>query len=90
MQGLISGYIFPLLFFKRICDVYDEECQQILEEYGDEEATGVEENHRFQVPKGAHWNDVRLVSENVVCCHCRSFSQDSENTNIDKLQGNFR
>ena len=35
--GAYKQYIFPLLFFKRICDVYDEECQQILEEYGDEE-----------------------------------------------------
>ena len=34
--GAYKQYIFPLLFFKRICDVYDEECQQILAEYGDE------------------------------------------------------
>ena len=49
--GAYKQYIFPLLFFKRICDVYDEECQQILEEYGDEEALAFEENHRFQVPR---------------------------------------
>jgi type I restriction enzyme M protein len=36
--GAYKQYIFPLLFFKRIRDVYDEECQQILAEYGDEEA----------------------------------------------------
>lgn len=54
------------MFFKRICDVYDEECKKILEEYdGDEEALEWEENHRFNVPKGFHWNDVRGVSENV-------------------------
>ncbi len=32
--GAYKQYIFPLLFFKRICDVYDEECAKILEEYG--------------------------------------------------------
>ena len=63
--GAYKQYIFPLLFFKRICDVYDEECQQILAEYGDEEALEWEENHRFIVPKGAHWKDVRSVSENI-------------------------
>ena len=28
-------YIFPLLFFKRICDVWDEEYQEIVDESGD-------------------------------------------------------
>ena len=27
-------YVFPLLFFKRICDVYDEEYSQALAESG--------------------------------------------------------
>jgi type I restriction enzyme M protein len=64
--GAYKQYIFPLLFFKRISDVYDEECRQILKDYGgDEEALEWEENHRFLVPKGAHWDDVRSVSENV-------------------------
>ena len=30
-------YIFPLLFFKRICDVWDEEYQEIVDETGDEQ-----------------------------------------------------
>ena len=30
-------YIFPLLFFKRICDVYDEEYNKALEESGGDE-----------------------------------------------------
>lgn len=37
-----------------------------MKEYdGDAEALEWEENHRFLVPKGAHWEDVRNVSENV-------------------------
>ena len=30
-------YIFPLLFFKRICDVWDDEYQEIVDETGDEQ-----------------------------------------------------
>lgn len=86
--GAYKQYIFPLLFFKRICDVYDEECQRIIEEYGDKEALEFEENHRFQVPKGAHWNDVRAVSENVGVAIVDAFRK-IENANLDKLQGIF-
>lgn len=63
--GAYKQYIFPLLFLKRICDVYDEENAHTLEEYGDEEALEWEENHQFKIPKGAHWNDIRNTSENV-------------------------
>ncbi|MDD3162201.1 MAG: class I SAM-dependent DNA methyltransferase [Bacteroidales bacterium] len=86
--GAYKQYIFPLLFFKRICDVYDEECQRIIEEYGDEEALEFDENHRFQVPKGGHWSDVRTVSENVGVAIVEAFRK-VENANIDKLQGIF-
>ena len=87
--GAYKQYIFPLLFFKRICDVYDEECVQILEEYdGDEEALEWEENHRFNVPKGAHWKDVRSVSENIGSAIVKAF-RAIENANSDKLQGVF-
>ncbi|OES45368.1 type I restriction-modification system subunit M [Domibacillus iocasae] len=86
--GAYKQYVFPLLFFKRISDVYDEECQRIIEEYGDEEALEFEENHRFQVPKGAHWNDVRSVSENVGVAIVDAFRK-IENANSDKLQGVF-
>jgi type I restriction enzyme M protein len=87
--GSYKQYIFPLLFFKRICDVYDEECQQILIDFdGDEEALEWPENHRFQVPKGRHWRDVRNTAENVGKAILDAF-QAIENANIDKLQGVF-
>lgn len=64
--GDYKQYIFPLLFFKRVSDVYDEEFEQALQESdGDLEYAAFEENHRFQIPKGAHWNDVREVTTNV-------------------------
>lgn len=59
-------YIFPLLFFKRISDVYDEEYQTALEESdGDREYASLPEMHRFEVPSGCHWNDVRETTTNV-------------------------
>ena len=33
--GAYKQYIFPLLFFKRICDVYDEETSRVIAEYGE-------------------------------------------------------
>lgn len=59
-------YIFPLLFFKRISDVYDEEFRIALEESdGDMEYAALPEFHRFEIPEGCHWNDVRETATNV-------------------------
>ncbi|MGK0488157.1 MAG: type I restriction enzyme M protein [Candidatus Endobugula sp.] len=59
-------YIFPLLFFKRISDVYDEEYQVALEESdGDTEYASMPEMHRFEIPAGCHWQDVRETTTNV-------------------------
>jgi type I restriction enzyme M protein len=59
-------YIFPLLFFKRISDVYDEEYQVALEESGgDADYALLPEFHRFEIPEGCHWRDVRETTVNV-------------------------
>ncbi len=59
-------YIFPLLFFKRISDVYDEEYQSALKESdGDKEYANLPEFHRFVIPKDCHWKDVRETTTNV-------------------------
>ena len=59
-------YIFPLLFFKRLSDVHDEEHEAALQEFdGDGEAALFPENYRFQIPEGCHWADVRQVAVNV-------------------------
>jgi len=58
-------YIFPLLFFKRISDVYDEEFNQALDESeGDNDYALLPEFHRFDIPEGCHWNDVRETTTN--------------------------
>ena len=56
-----KSYILPLLFFKRICDVWDEEHAAMMAEYGEDYA----DQHRFQIPDGAHWKDVRAAAKNV-------------------------
>lgn len=59
-------YIFPLLFFKRISDVYDEEFRNALKESdGDKDYAALPEMHRFEIPEGCHWNNVRETATNV-------------------------
>ena len=59
-------YIFPLLFFKRISDVYDEEYRTALEESdGDKRYASLPEMHRFEVTDGCHWLGVREKTTNV-------------------------
>lgn len=71
LRGMIDAadfkqYIFPLLFFKRVSDIWDEEYQEALElSDGDIDYAGFRENHRFQIPDGCHWSDVRKTSVDI-------------------------
>ena len=58
-------YIFPILFFKRVCDVYDEEFDEALAFYSDEEMARAPEQHRIEVPKGCHWKDIIAATRDV-------------------------
>lgn len=58
-------YIFPLLFFKRISDVFDEQYTGFVAEGGEEYAGQQVEDLAIRIPEGAHWRDVRSVTENV-------------------------
>ena len=65
-QDNFKDYITPLLYYKRISDVYDEETQAALDySGGDEEYASLPEMHRFEIPEGCHWNDIRQRSENL-------------------------
>lgn len=82
-------YIFPLLFFKRISDVYDEEYAVALDESdGDVEYAQFPENHRFQIPGDSHWNDVRALSGNIGFALQRAM-RSIEQANPDTLHGIF-
>lgn len=56
-----KSYILPLLFFKRICDVWDEERAEAVEAYGED----FTDEHRFQLPEGCHWRDARAAASNI-------------------------
>ncbi len=58
-------YIFGLLFYKRISDMWDEEYNKFLEEYHDEELAKADHNHRFQVPKDCRWEIVQNQAEGI-------------------------
>ena len=65
-QDEYKSYVTPILFFKRLSDVYDEEIEAALAESGgDAEYAAFPENHSFIIPDGCHWRDVREKSENI-------------------------
>lgn len=85
--GAYKQYIFPLLFFKRLNDVYEEETEKAVRENGPE-AAGWEETHSFVLPDDAHWNAVRNVPQDVgkaIQAAFRAF----EKANPEKLHGIF-
>lgn len=71
LRGMIDAadfkqYIFPLLFFKRVSDIWDEEYQEALKlSDGDIDYAGFRENHRFQIPDGCHWSDLRKTTVDI-------------------------
>lgn len=88
-QDEYKSYVTPILFFKRISDVYDEETQYALEASGgDEEYASFPENHSFDIPDGCHWQDVREASENVGVAIVRAMN-GIERANPDTLSGVF-
>ena len=87
--GDYKQFIFPLLFYKRLCDVYDEEIAEALEESGgDQEYAALPEQHRFQIPAEAHWQVIRTKVR-----HVGKAIQDAlraiEKANPDRLYGVF-
>ena len=79
-----KAYVLPLLFFKRISDVWDEEATEARKLYGDEDPGHFEEIHRFRVPEGCHWNDIREAPTNVGAALAHAL-QEIERANPDTL-----
>lgn len=70
LRGLVDAgdykqFVFPLLFYKRLSDVWDEDYALALAETGDVSYALETANDRFVIPDGAHWKDVRTTPKNV-------------------------
>src|SRR6187431_3312051 len=70
LRGLVDAgdykqFVFPLLFFKRLSDVWDEEYETAKAEAGDDDYARAVANDRFVIPSGAHWSDVRGAARDV-------------------------
>ena len=88
-QDEYKSYVTPILFFKRISDVYDEEYQEALDfSGGDEEYASAEDMHSFVIPDGSHWEDVHAVSRDVGKAIVRAM-QEIEKANPETLSGVF-
>lgn len=88
-QADFKAYIFPLMFFKRISDVYIEEFETALAESGgDHEFAAFAENHRFAIPDGNLWSDVRNHTENIGTALQTAF-REIEKANPETLYGIF-
>ncbi len=88
-QDEYKSYVTPILFFKRISDVYDEERAIALEESdNDLELAAFPENYSFIIPDGCHWQDVREKSENVGKAIVDAMN-GIERANPDTLHGVF-
>lgn len=85
--GAYKQYIFPLLFFKRLNDVYEEETKIAVRANGPE-AAGWEETHSFSLPDDAHWDSVRNVPQDVGKAIQNAF-RAIEKANPEKLHGIF-
>jgi type I restriction enzyme M protein len=79
-----KAYILPLLFFKRISDVWDEEKADAAALFGDTSPVDFPEIHRFNVPEGCHWRDVRETPANVGAALAHAM-REIERVNPDTL-----
>lgn len=63
--GKFKDYIFALVFYRRLCDVWDEEFEVLLARTGDREEAADPDEHRFHVPPQHHWSAVRKHSTQI-------------------------
>jgi type I restriction enzyme M protein len=93
LRGLVDAgdykqYIFPLLFYKRLSDVWDEEYAEALDDADDADYARMMADERFVIPDGAHWNEVRGVPTNVGRA-IQTAMRTIEAANPDRLDGIF-
>ena len=88
-QDEYKSYVTPILFFKRISDVYDEEYEDAMAfSGGDTEYAEADDMHSFVIPEGCHWDDVRMISNDVGKAIVKAMT-GIEKANPDTLSGVF-
>ncbi|WP_437331088.1 type I restriction-modification system subunit M [Sorangium sp. So ce381] len=71
LRGLVDAgdykqFVFPLIFFKRLSDVWDEDYAAALaESKSDTRYATATADDRFVIPDGSHWNNVRAAAKDV-------------------------
>ena len=70
-----KNYILSLMFYKRLCDQWDNEADDAIAELERQQGREFTEaqkavfrargEHRFSIPAGSHWGDVLAVSEEI-------------------------
>jgi type I restriction enzyme M protein len=93
LRGLVDAgdykqFVFPLLFFKRLSDVWDEEFAAALADSADDDYACAVANDRFVIPEGAHWSDVRNTPRDVGRALLTAF-RAIEGANPERLAGIF-
>ncbi len=93
LRGLIDAgdykqFVFPLLFYKRLSDVWDQDHADALADTKDEGYALATANDRFIIPKGVHWKDVRGVPKDLGQA-IRTAMRAIEAANPDRLDGIF-
>ena len=84
-----KAYIFPLLFYKRVSDAWDDEHARAVADFGADVTPEVEADyHRFQLPEGCRWRDLRKVHENVGVA-LQNILDRIQQANPDTLAGIF-
>ncbi len=65
-----KDYIIPLIFYKRLCDVYEDEIKRLTEEFGGEEIAKklVSEDRkliRFYISEDSLWRNIRKITTGI-------------------------
>lgn len=88
--GDFKAYVFPVLFYKWISDVYDYHHEQAVDDLGDDWSQELEDEdyQTFIIPHGAHWDDTYEVTKNTGAALNRALVAVQE-ANPGKLAGVF-
>ena len=70
-----KNYILSLMFFKRLCDQWENEADEAIAEVERQQGCTFTEKqravflargeHRFSIPEGSRWGDILAVSESI-------------------------